>query len=92
MFLSSVRGGRLLRQVEKITPTGFIKVDGTLYRKDGSQRVGGDVWTSSHIYPASSQEIEQFQKERFVAAVVRKLQAVAINRILEECGAEDAAD
>lgn len=94
-------GSRSLRQVEGITPKGFIKVDGTLYRTDGFQRSRGDVWTSSSIYPASYPEIEQFKQERFVASVVRLLrsisnlryeQAVAINRILEEGGADNAAD
>ena len=90
-----------MHQVEKITPKGFIKVDGVFYRKDGSQRGSQDPWYHTWISPASDEEIEQFQKDRFVAAVVRRLnsisnlryeQAVAINRILEEGGAENAAD
>lgn len=95
------RSGRTLHQVEKITPKGFIKVDGTLYKKNGFQRGGDNPWYSYHIRPASDEEVEQFQKDRFVAAVIRKLnsiknlpyeQAVAIYGILEEGGAEDAAD
>ena len=93
------RLGRSLKQVEKITPKGFIKVDGEFYKKDGSQRGRGDPWYHTSIQPASAEEIEQFHKERFVAAVLRRLhsvtnlqydQAVAINRILEEGGAENA--
>lgn len=88
----SYRSGRTLHQVESITPKGFIKVAGTLYTKDGYQR-GGDTWSRSNIYPASDEEIEKFNKSKFVADVVRKLrnissisyeQAVAINSILFE--------
>lgn len=83
---------RSLKQVEKITPKGFIKVDGSLYNKDGLIR-GGDGWNFTRIIPASDEEIAQFRKEAFIADVVQKLrsvtnlqyeQAVAINRILFE--------
>lgn len=91
------RFGRSLHQVEKITPKGFIKVAGTLYTKDGYQR-GSDGWTFTSIHPASAEEIEQFKKEKFIAAVVRKLhsvselqyeQAVEINNLLFERGVEE---
>lgn len=65
-----------LDEVEKITPSGLIRVDGVLYRKDGSQRGGVDPWYRTFIKPASTEEIEQFQKEQFVSAVIRKLQSI----------------
>lgn len=92
------RSGRSLHQVEKITPKGFIRVDGQLYTKNGSQRGSGNGWYFTSIRPASDEEVEQFKKEKFVAAVVGKLhsvtnlqyeQAVAINRILVEGGVEE---
>lgn len=92
--------GRNLKEVaevEKITPSGFIKVDGVLYRKDGSQRGCSDPWYRTRIRPASDVEIEQLQKERFVSEVRSKLwhieslsyeQAVAVYGILFEKGGD----
>lgn len=88
--------GLALRKVEKITPKGFIKVDGNLYTKDGVMR--GSGWNWSAIRPASDEEIAEFRKKKFVADVVQKLrsvsnlqyeQAVAINKILFEVGKDD---
>lgn len=81
---------RSLHQVEKITPKGFIKVNGSLYTKRGWVR-GGDSFAFATIQPASAEEIEQFRKEKLVADVIEKMhsvtelsyeKAVAINGIL----------
>lgn len=84
-------------EVEKITPSGFIKVAGVLYRKDGSQRGFSDPWYRTSIRPASDAEIEQLQKERFVSEVRSKLwhieslsyeQAIAVYEILLKKGGD----
>lgn len=84
--------GCILHKVEKITPKGFIKVNGALYTKDGYER-GGDVWCRTNITPASQDEIETYYKKRFIGEVMNKLrsvkklnyeQAVAVNSILFE--------
>lgn len=82
--------GCSLHKVEKITPKGFIKVNGALYTKDGYER-GGDSWSFTTISPASPDEIEEYNKERFIRDVLKELrsvkklsyaQAVAVNSIL----------
>ena len=66
---------RTLRTVEKITPKGFIKVDGTYYYKDGRER-GGTGWHFTRIVPASEEEVIAYNKERFVASVMKKMREI----------------
>lgn len=81
-----------LAPIQKITPKGFIRVDGTLYDEYGSQK-GGDAWYRSFIRVPSPEEIEEYNKRKFIAQVIGKLQklktddvdyetAVSINDLL----------
>ena len=55
------RGGCSLRTVEKITPAGNIKVNGTLFNANGQER-GGDVWSKSYLSEATPEEINSFRE------------------------------
>lgn len=74
VFVSG-RFGRSLHTVEKITPKGFIKVNGSLYNQNGYER-GGDPWSFTSIHPASEEEIIAYNKERFVVGVMKKLKEI----------------
>lgn len=85
-------GNSLLSCVEKVTPKGYVKVNGTLYDYYGCQR-GGDSWYKSRIEPATEEMILEYTREKFVRATIKKMrevtkityeQAVAINAILNE--------
>lgn len=85
-------GSTLLSCVEKVTPKGFVKVNGILYDYDGYQR-GGDSWYKSRIELATEEMILEYTREEFVRATIKKMrevtkityeQAVAINAILSE--------
>lgn len=69
-------GNSLLSCVEKVTPKGFVKVNGTLYDYDGYQR-GGDSWHKSRIEPATEEMILEYTHERFVRATIKKMHEVA---------------
>lgn len=79
--------GRSIDKVEKITPSGFIKVNGKLYNKDGLCR----GTHSSYIEVASEEKIVEVEQECFVRNTLRRLnslksltygQAVKIDKIL----------
>lgn len=83
-------GGKPLALVEKVTPKGFVKVNGTLYDSHGIQRGGGTYYKFS-IKPATDESIQEYERECFVRTVIRKIhevpkityeQAVAIDAIL----------
>lgn len=83
-------GGKTFAVVEKVTPKGFVKVNGTLYDSQGIQRGGGTYYKLS-IKPATDESIQAYERECFVRTVIRKIhegskityeQAVAIDAIL----------
>ena len=83
-------GSCQLDVVEKITPKGFIKVNGSLFTKDGLER-GGSVWYHASIEPATEEKIAEYNRERFIRATIKRMreiskisyeQAVQINEIL----------
>lgn len=85
------RFSKSVSKVEKITPTGLIKVDGRLYYDTGNER-GGDVWTSNTIYEYSEEEGRKIIENNYIKKTITKLrkietltykQAVAINNVLE---------
>lgn len=77
--------------VERITPTGLIRVNGNYFREDGCSRGG-----SARIYPIDDETArgayEAQQKEKFVRSMVARIngdgmtyeQAVKIKKILED--------
>ena len=55
-----------LMQVEKITPTGLIRVGGNLYSQNGCLR-SRDLWKTEHLEIATDETIEKFKKDAFVS-------------------------
>ena len=55
-----------LRQVEKITPTGLIRVGSKLYSQNGCLRCS-NLWNTEHLEIANDETIEEFKKEVFVS-------------------------
>lgn len=77
--------------VEKITPTGLIKVCGTLYYANGMER-GGNSWSCSHLEEYTEEKGKKIRENLLISETCDKLrnikelsyeQAVAINKILE---------
>lgn len=54
--------------VDKITPTGIIKVGGYSFRPDGRER-GGDSYYPWHIEPLSPEKEVEFYRKRFISNV-----------------------
>ena len=78
-------------KVEKITPTGLIKVDGTLYYDYGSER-GGNAWSQTCISEYSDEEAREIMESNYIRKTIKKLRsietltynkAVEINNLLE---------
>lgn len=58
--------------VEKITPTGLIKVNGNLYNENGYLR-GSDIWYRPQLIQWSQEKEDELRREKYIKAVVRKL-------------------
>lgn len=69
------RNYKSVETVNAITPKGFIKVDGELYKPNGYKRTS-DSWDTTRIEPATDEAIEEFKKEIFVAIVMKKLKDI----------------
>ena len=85
------RCGTSLREVERITPKGAIRVAGTLYTEFGSQK-GGDPWGRSSIKKATEEDIREIKEKTYIAKTLRAMHecreltyenAVEIMKILE---------
>lgn len=96
VIVSSRFGGEKIGTIEKITPKGFIKVNGILFTDCGRER-GGDAWSCSYIKPATLEQIEQLNQKKYRRYVLNKLhslqdidyeKAVRIDEILNEIGGE----
>lgn len=77
--------------VEKITPSGRIKVDGMTFNPDGSER-GGDAWHRSRLFEATPEVVREMQEKETIQKALREMrdvtklsynQAVEILKILE---------
>ena len=55
-----------IHRIDKITPTGFIKVGDALYNKDGSRRGEGSIWNRESIVP-TTQEHRDFLEKKAIA-------------------------
>lgn len=61
----------MIKVVDKITPTGLIKVGGYTFRPDGCER-GGDNWHRWHIEPLTPELEIEFYKKRFISEVANR--------------------
>lgn len=62
---------KTIAEVEKVTPTGLIKVLGTLYHPDGSERGGG--WGRSRLCEATPEAIQLIQNQEVVYSALNKM-------------------
>ena len=85
-------GYKKIAEVDKITPSGLIKVEGSLFYEDGRER-NSDSWNSLHIKPASEKEIMEIKRKQYIQDVFSKLRdiekmnyatALRLNEVLEE--------
>ena len=81
-----------IKPVQKITPSGLIKVDGNRFNSNGRIRGGGSYCTT-RIEIATPEKIEEFRKRVYIKKILAHLkelkfeditleQAEEINRIL----------
>lgn len=80
-------------KVEKITPTGRVKVGSSYFYNNGLQ-VGGDVWDRSRIVPATEEMIDKLEKKKYMNLTLKRMHdfkeelshedALAINQILSK--------
>ena len=83
-------GYKEIAQIEKITPSGMIKVNGSLYNKDGSRRGAMYSFCLQECTPEIEKELAQRAFIRKVVTRMRNIkdityeQAIKINRILAD--------
>lgn len=78
----SYRTGTVVSTVEKITPAGNIKVNGTLYKSNGMER-GGDMWNMSHLCEATPKAMEKLINDNIIRKAI-KLMRNTSNITLEQ--------
>lgn len=74
---------RKITTVEKITPKGFVKVDGRLFNSNGAER-GGDVYASYRIAPITDEREQELRREFFISNTKKKLKEFDFNNITYE--------
>jgi hypothetical protein len=57
----------IVKTVEKITPKGFIKVDGRLFNQDGIERCSGYHWKK--ILPINDETMEKVRRVKHDLAI-----------------------
>ena len=67
------RMGSSLKTVEKITPKGYIKVGGSLYNTDGSER-NSDVWSRCSLSEATPEAIKLFGEQLTIKRAMKLMQ------------------
>jgi hypothetical protein len=75
-FLKKLKAGDLvavsgrsftaIRKVEKITPSGLIKVNGVLFDKNGCKR-GCDTWSRTYLIEATPELIEKTRRSNAIS-------------------------
>ena len=90
VIVASKWNGESVQIIEKITPKGYIKVNGTLYDKYGSAKTS-DAWNRNTIFEATPERIKNINEQKFINRVFKKIrdcksltyeQAVKIDKIL----------
>lgn len=72
-------GRTAIKAVEKITPTGLIKVDGILFNANGYAR-GGGAYCRTHIEIATPEKIEEFKQRIYIKKVIDNLKKLENRR------------
>lgn len=72
-----------VKPVQKITPSGLIKVDDNLFNQNGRIRGGGSYCTT-RIEIATPEKIEEFRQRVYIKKVYRKLKELSVDDITLE--------
>lgn len=72
------RYGETVVKVEKITPSGFVRVQGRLYYSDGSSR-SSDIWYKPWLKPWTQEKENELKREHMIAKVVDKLNKLRVS-------------
>lgn len=73
-----------LTEVEKITPKGYVKVDGYLFCNDGSCRGGYALIILDPSDPNNQRKLEEFREKCYVKRVLDKLRELCSDDISYE--------
>lgn len=65
----SCRMGDVIRTVEKITPAGNIKVNGTLFNSNGLER-GGDTWNMTYLHEATPEAVQKVTNKNIIQKAI----------------------
>lgn len=76
----SCRFSEVIAKVERITPTGRIRVEGTYFDKYGWE-IGGDVWSRSYITCATEEQIEKIKKRQTISKAYQLMKNCDLNNI-----------
>lgn len=76
LVIVAYRNGERICEVEKITPSGLIKVDGTLFYKSGCER-GGDVWNRYYLREATPQAIQIIKESATIQKAFKLMRNVS---------------
>lgn len=77
------RSSTCVKPVQKITPSGLIKVDDNLFNQNGHIRGGGSYCTT-RIEIATPEKIEEFRQRVCIKKVYRKLKELRVDDITFE--------
>jgi len=66
--------------VEKITPTGLIKVEGKTFYEDGTQR-GGDAWSRVSITEVTPEALQKINDRATIQKAIQLCRNVTIKGI-----------
>ena len=69
-----------IHTVEKITPTGLIKVCGYTFYDNGTQR-GGDSWSSFRLIEATPEAIQRIKDRKTVRKAISMCRKVDTDKI-----------
>lgn len=72
-----------IKPVQKITPTGLIKVNDNLFNKNGFIR-SSDKYNTTYIEIATPEKIEEFRQRVYIKKVYRKLKELRVDDITFE--------
>ena len=70
--------------VEKVTPTGRIKVNGEYYRSDDGHKIGSGIWCRGYIVPYTEERAEAIKREGVIRCCIRDLRGLTMEDLSYE--------
>lgn len=74
---------KCIKPVQKITPSGLIKVDGNLFNSNGFIR-GGGAYCTTRIEIATPEKVEEFRQQTYIKKVLANLKELKLEDITFE--------